>query len=243
MKIAFISDIHANLPALEAVLADIDQIQADFIFCLGDLIGYNIWPNEVVEEIRKRRIPTIMGNHDEAQLFPFTHEDKNSNRGITREMLNDENHAYCVQLPRQLFFDFQTEEGNARIQLVHGSPKAINDYFTVDYPEEEALKFMEEANSHIILCGHTHKPYHRIITASDQTFRHVINVGSVGKPKDGNPKACYALMELKSEMSLSDKNMISIEFRRVAYDHEKAVQAVMDSPFPEAYAEALRNSK
>ena len=102
MKLAFFSDIHANLPALEAFFKDVESVDPDAIYCLGDLVGYNVWPNEVVNEIRNRRIPTLMGNHDEALLSAIAKGGEVSNRGLTRAMVSDDTRRCLINLPRHI---------------------------------------------------------------------------------------------------------------------------------------------
>ena len=89
--------------------------------------------------------------------------------------------------------------------------------------------------------GHTHKPYHKTLQDSDENYRHAINIGSVGKPKDGDPRACYAMLEWEGDLDLTRKDDLSVEFIRVAYDVEKAAAAVEESPLPHAFAGMLRN--
>lgn len=240
MKIAFFSDIHANLPALQSFFEDIEEIKPDMIYCLGDLVGYNVWANEVVDEIRKRFIPTIMGNHDEGLLFPAENDD--SNRGITRQIATSENREYLINLPRQLKLSFDTKEGKMNMLLVHGSPKTINDYFVEDYAEEEVLKMMIEYDVDVILCGHTHKPYHRIIQLENE-YKHVVNIGSVGKPKDGDDRLCYVVLNFDENLSSTVKDSLKVAFRRKAYDIEKATKAIYESGFSDDYAKRLIQAK
>ncbi|MDP5107055.1 MAG: metallophosphoesterase [Polaribacter sp.] len=242
MKIAFFSDIHANLPALEAFFEDVVSENVDAIYCLGDLVGYNVWPNEVINEIRKRHIPTIMGNHDEALLQPISKETKLSNKTLTRTLVTDENRAYLINLPRQLSLQFTTNHTPFNVLMVHGSVKAINDYMVVDYPENEVLQMMDEQHADVLLCGHTHKPFHRIIKKGE-TFKHVVNIGSVGKPKDGDPRLCYAILELNQTTSATNPEAIKVTFKRAAYNVEKAAKAIEESDFDPAFAEALRLAK
>lgn len=241
MKIAFFSDIHANLPALEAFFKDVESENVDAIYCLGDLVGYNVWPNEVVTEIRKRHIPTIMGNHDEALLKPILEEDKLTNKGLTSTLVTKQNREYLINLPHHLSLNFMTNDEPFNLLMVHGSVKAINDYMVADYPEDEVISMMEYHKADVLLCGHTHKPFHRIIEDGN-TFKHVVNIGSIGKPKDGDPRGCYAMLELNQATSQKSATM-NVSFKRVEYDVEKAAKAVESSDFDNAFAEALRLAK
>lgn len=211
MRIAFFSDIHANLPALEAFFKDVASENVDAIYCLGDLVGYNVWSNEVVDEIRKRNIPTIMGNHDEALLNPVSKEAQSTNRGLTRAMVSNQNRDYLINLPRQLSLSFVTNKKAFNLLMVHGSIKAINDYMFVDYPEDEVLSMMQLHKADVLLCGHTHKPFHRVIK-DNQVFRHVVNIGSVGKPKDNDARICYAIVKLGQFTSSNKSDAIEVSF-------------------------------
>lgn len=227
---------------MNALFKDVESVNPDAIYCLGDLVGYNVWPNEIVNEIRKRRIPTIMGNHDEALLKPIVQEAQPSNRGLTRALVSDQNRDYLINLPRHLSLSFVSNEEPLNLLLVHGSIKSINDYMVVDYPEQEVLSMMQSRQADLLLCGHTHKPFHRIIKDGDR-FKHVINIGSVGKPKDGDPRICYAVVEINQSTSSSISEAIDVSFRRVEYDVEKAVIAIQQSEFENNFAEALRVAK
>ena len=255
MKLAFFSDIHANMPALTALLADLDRQQPDAVYCLGDLVGYNIWPNEVIAEIRKRHIPTIAGNYDEGVGLSsedcgcaYKTEEEKAMGGVsisyTNEKISAENRAYLRMLPRHLRLTFGQAEEQLQVLLVHGSPRKINEYLFEDRPEASLLRMMEEAGADIMLFGHTHKPYHRVLPyeAAGQTrYRHAINLGSVGKPKDGDPRACYTLLELTPKTSVASSLSLKVTFRRVEYHVEQAARAIEQSPLPDAYADMLRN--
>ena len=242
MRIAFFSDVHANLPALEAFFQDVASENVDAMYCSGDLVGYNVWSNEVVDEIRKRCIPTIMGNHDEALLHPISKENQLSNKGLTRAMVNSENREYLINLPRYLSLSHEFNDELLKLLLVHGSVKAIYDYMVVDYPEEEVLDMMRSHQADVLLCGHTHKPFHRVIKDGN-SFKHVVNIGSVGKPKDDDIRICYAILELDQSTSKLTPETLIVSFKRVEYDVEKAAKAVEDSLLPSIYAEALRIAK
>ena len=253
MKIALFSDIHANLPALEAVWADIEEQQPDAIFCLGDLVGYNTWPNEVINFIRKRGIPTIAGNYDfgigrrsdDCGCAYKTEPEKEMGKisiAYTNEMVKEDERNYLRTLPAHLAIEFQLNNDKQNIVLVHGSPRRINEYLFEDREEKSMIKILEQADADILCFGHTHQPYHRVFNTGDlQTphFRHAINIGSVGKPRDGDPRSCYVILHVNSKTSV-DNGSLNVEFRRIKYDVEKAAKAVEDSPLPNEYAEMLR---
>ena len=131
--------------------------------------------------------------------------------------------------------------------LVHGSPRKINEYLFEDRPEKSFIRILEDADADILCFGHTHKPYHRIFAMESENaptrYRHAINIGSVGKPKDGDPRGCYVILHIQDNSSVLDKDSISVEFVRFAYDVERAAQAVEGSPLPDEYAEMLRIGK
>jgi putative phosphoesterase len=254
MKIALFSDIHANLPALEAFFAHVEQRQPDAIYCLGDLVGYNIWPNEVINEIRKRRIPTIAGNYDfgigrmsnDCGCAYKTEPEKEMGKisiSFTNSVANDEERQYLRTLPAHIKVEFQLNEDKLNLLLVHGSPRKINEYLFEDRDEKSLLRIMEHADADVMCFGHTHKPYHRILSSVDEgsiRYRHAINIGSVGKPKDGNPQGGYLLLTINEQSSIINKDSITADFIRFDYDIERAAKAVEDSPLPNEYAEMLR---
>ena len=243
MTIALFSDIHANLPALEACFKHLDSRRPDAVYCLGDLVGYNIWPNEVIREIRRRGIPVIAGNYDhgigrnsnDCGCAYKTEEEKNNGAvsiSYTNKTIGEEERQYLRTLPAHIRIDFQLNDRTTSLLLVHGSPRRINEYLFEDRDEKSMLRILQDANADILCFGHTHKPYHRLISDGERTF-HAINTGSVGKPKDGDPRGCYVLLTIT-------KNKIETEFVRFEYDVEKAAGAVEKSVLPDAYAESLR---
>jgi predicted phosphodiesterase len=254
MKIALFSDIHANLPALEAFFKDVEVRQPDAIYCLGDLVGYNIWPNEVINEIRRRGIPAIAGNYDfgigrhsDDCGCAYKTDDEKANGAVsiavTNEIVKADERAYLRTLPAHIRIEFQLNNDKLNLLLVHGSPRRINEYLFEDREEKSMLRIMQDADADIMCFGHTHKPYHRILNDSKEDgdhFRHAINIGSVGKPKDGNPRGGYVLLYINDHSSIKDKDSIRAEFIRFNYDIEKAARAVEESRLPNAYAESLR---
>jgi len=258
MTIALFSDIHANLPALEACFADLERRKPDVIYCLGDLVGYNIWPNEVVREIRRRGIPTIAGNYDygigrssDDCGCAYKTDDEKANGAVsiafTNQIVQPAERQYLRELPKHIRVELEMQEGEPiSLLLVHGSPRKINEYLFEDREEKSLLRILEGAGADILCFGHTHKPYHRMLnsgTETDPHIRHAINIGSVGKPKDSDPRGGYVLLHINEHSSLKKENRIRAEFVRFDYDVEKAARAVEESPLPNAYATALRVGK
>lgn len=252
MKIALLSDIHANFPALEACLADIDSKRPDAIYCLGDLVGYNIWPNEVVAEIRRRGIPTIAGNYDfgigrssdDCGCAYKTDEEKEMGKvsiSYTNSVVGDDERQYLRTLPAHIRVEFQLNDDKLNLLLVHGSPRKINEYLFEDRDEKSMLRIMEGADADIMCFGHTHKPYHRVLE-KDGRSRHAVNIGSVGKPKDGDIRGCYVMLTIAENTSTDKRETVQVNFVRFEYDVEKAAKAVEDSPLPNAYADMLRSA-
>ena len=258
MKIALFSDIHANLPALEAFFASIEEQKPDSIYCLGDLVGYNTWPNEVINEIRRRGIPTIAGNYDygvgrtsdDCGCAYKTDEEKANGAlsiSYTNQVVKDEERAYLRTLPAHIRVEFQLNQDKLNLLLVHGSPRRVNEYLFEDREEKSMLRIMQDADADIMCFGHTHKPYHRVLPSVPDTpphYRHAINIGSVGKPKDGDPRGGYVLLHINENSSTVDKDSIQVEFIRFVYDVEKAAKAVEGCTLlPQAFADALRQAR
>jgi putative phosphoesterase len=238
-QITIFGDIHANMPALEAVYADMEDRGLAKLYCLGDLVGYGTFPNEVITAVRARNIPTIMGNYD----LGVGHDSDDCGCAYTNpksEALgklsiawsnvhtSDENKAYL----RELVEAIPLQIGDLRVMLVHGSPRKINEYLFEDRPEKSLVRLLDMAEADVLVCGHTHKPYHRIMADG----RHVINAGSVGKPKDGDPRACNITLA-------ADGRDLTVDFIRVDYDVETAAQAIEATDMPDEYAEMLRMGK
>ena len=255
MKIALFSDIHANLPALQAFFKDVDSRKPDAIYCLGDLVGYNIWPNEVIQEIRKRKIPTIAGNYDfgigrssdECGCAYKTEQEKALGKvsiSYTNEIVNDQERAFLRTLPAHIRLEFHLNNEKLNVLLVHGSPRKINEYLFDDREKTSFIRIIELADADILCFGHTHKPFHRIFTkqvSETLQYMHAINIGSVGKPKDSNPKGGYVILSLNENSSKFNKESIQVEFIRFEYDVEKAVKAIENSQLPNEFATMLRN--
>lgn len=252
MKIALFSDIHANLPALEAVLEDVSSQNVDAVYCLGDLVGYAPFANEVVERIRSLNIATIAGNYDDgvgrnsddcgcAYKTDRDREMGKQSIGFTNSIITDTNRSWLRNLPAHINLNMGFHTDSLKISLVHGSPRRINEYLFEDRSDASLLRLMSDCD--IMCCGHTHKPYHRIIRSGDESApKLIVNIGSVGKPKDGNPNAAYVVLHLPSDPRRADLRLVNVELRRVAYDVEAAARAVESSPLPNEYADMLRRA-
>lgn len=220
---------------------------------MGDLVGYAPYPNEVVNEIRRRKISTIAGNYDEGIGLASdncgcaykTDTDKSMGAisiNYTNSLIGKEERAYLKNLPRHFALDFEFNDEKFRLLLVHGSPRKINEYLFEDRDKKSLQRIMEQAGADMMAFGHTHKPYHRVLQNEDNTHhRHVINIGSVGKPKDGDNRACYVLLEIKPETTMKQPDL-QVSFVRVAYDFESVAQAIEASPLPNEYADMLRKA-
>jgi putative phosphoesterase len=238
MKIALFSDIHGNAIALEAVLKDIEAHNVDMIFCLGDLVGYGAYPNETIELIRKHHIPTVMGNYDDGVGYDRSecgcaYKDEKSielgHRSLewTKEHVTLGNKAYL----RGLLHRMELTIYDRKILLVHGSPRKNNEYLFEDRLEDSLLRMINNENIEILVCGHTHLPY-----VKDLDGKYIVNSGSVGKPKDGDPRAGYVIL------TVSEKTE-ETEFVRVAYNVEAMVKAIEATGLPNEFATALREAR
>jgi predicted phosphodiesterase len=254
MKLALFSDIHANLPALNAFFTDLETTQPDAVYCLGDLVGYNTWPNEVINAIRLRGIPTLAGNYDfgvgrhSNDCAYKTDAEKAMGQqsiALTNALVNDAERRYLRTLPAHIQLEFQLNNESLFLLMVHGSPRKINEYLFVDREEKSMLRILETANADVLFFGHTHKPYHRVFAYNldgKTAYRHAINLGALGKPKDGDPRGCYVLVTLHENSSKFDQHSIEVEFRRVAYEVETAARAIEESELPNGYADMLRKA-
>ena len=230
MRLGIFSDIHGNLPALTATLADLEQQRCDAVYCLGDLVGYGASPNEVVERVRAGGWPTIMGNYDDGVGFERDEcgcayreasEQERGQRSLawTKSRVSAGNKAFLRTLLPELRFDVEGQ----RVLLVHGSPRKMNEYLFEDRPIASFQRLAAASHVDLIAFGHTHKPY--VKRVDGVTF---INVGSVGKPKDGDWRACYAIVDVGAAPSVT--------FRRVPYDVAAAAAAIRATDLPHEFA-------
>lgn len=243
MTYALISDIHANSPALEAVLADIaKRKEVTATYHLGDLVGYAPWPDELVSMLRKASIPGIAGNYDSTVATDYKHcgckyEDPRQEElshisyDWTRRHVKQETKEFLGTLPFRL--DVRIPGGHhagATLIMVHGTPTLNTVYWTEDRPDSFCLKMAGIAGAKagdIIAFGHTHKPWHREIEGI-----YFVNTGSVGRPKDGDWRAGYVLLRMEGDE-------VQPEIVRVEYDIERSMDGIRQSDLPDDFAEYL----
>ena len=195
-RVAVITDIHGNLPALEAALARIEELGIEQTYCGGDLVGYGPYPNEVCTLIEERGIPTLYGNYDYAIArdeedcgcaYRDPHDRALGEKSIawTLEHTGERSKAFMRELP----FDLRFELGGKRVRLVHGSPRKVNEYLFEDKPARTFERIAAGADCDVLVFGHTHQPW--VHEYGGVLF---VNCGSVGKPKDGDPRAGFAVL-------------------------------------------------
>lgn len=237
-RLAILSDIHGNLPALEAVLADVEGRGPEVVYCLGDLVGYGGRPNEVVAAMRESGIPTIMGNYDDGVAWErggcgcFYPDRKAEQVGeasyaFTATTVTEESKAWLRGLPQDLHFRVD----DRKLHLVHGSPRRINEYLLPDRDAGTFERLAAAEDDDVLVFGHTHQFWHREHGGVD-----FVNVPSVGRPKDGDPRAAYAMVEI------SGAELVAAPVR-VDYDVEAAVRDVLGAGLPQSLAESVRRGR
>lgn len=237
MRYALISDIHGNLPALEAVLNNIaDRPGIAATFHLGDLVGYGPWPNETISLLRGFRVAGIQGNHD--AKIPLARADGPVQAGRalshtewTARETTEANKALLAQLPYRM--DVRPRGGHVAgptAILVHGTPEGSERYWFADEPESffrEMARLAGARAGDVVCCGHTHLPWHRELDGV-----HFVNTGSVGRPKDRDWRAGYVVVTVGEGES-------TVEFVRVEYDVEATASAIRATELPDDLAEHL----
>lgn len=246
-KIAIFGDIHGNLNALESVWEKMDELDIDQRFCLGDLVGYGVQPNEVINFIQQHNVPTIMGNYDQgvgydsddcgcAYTTPEAQALGEQSIAWSNAHVTNANKTYLRNLPMTMSLML----GKKRVLLVHGSPRRINEYLYEDRPESGIQRLFDMTGADIMICGHTHKPYDRTLASG----KRLINAGSVGKPKDGNNEAGFLLLTAKPTGDGEPYNAtISAKMIRVPYDVEATATMIEATEMPNAFAHMLRDGK
>jgi predicted phosphodiesterase len=245
MRYALISDIHANLPALEAVLTDIaKRPEIHATYHLGDLVGYAAWPDETVALLERAGIPGVAGNYDSTVATDYKHcgcryEDPVQEQQAhvsyewTRARVSPATKRVLAGLPFRI--DLLPNGGHLagpQVVLVHGTPTLNTVYWTEERSDDFCLKMADHAGARsgdVIAFGHTHKPWHREVGGI-----HFLNTGSVGRPKDGDWRAGYVILEV-------GPGAVSVEFARVEYDVERTARGIEESELPVEFADHLRH--
>lgn len=253
------SDIHGNAEALEAVFSDMAGRGVGERYCLGDLVGYGTGSSTVIAMVRESGDPVIRGNYDDGvgrrkgecgcyYGSPQAKLDGEASYRYTDESLDEAEHEYLAGLPDELRF----EAAGVRVLLVHGSPRRINEYLLPDRTDKHLVKLAEQAAADVVCLGHVHLPYHRVVDLPGGGVAHFISDGSVGKPKDGDPRACWAEVVIGDETAVAEalagegsvapcgEAWVGVRFNRVAYDVESVARSIVDAGLPLAFAEALR---
>ncbi len=258
-RFAIFSDVHGNIRALEAVLADMDERGVTERYCLGDLVGYGAEPSRVVARMRELAIPTVRGNYDDGvgnrrgdcgcyYSSDTARSDGEASYAWTDSALDDADHDWLAGLPDQL----RLEVEGVRVLMAHGSPRKINEYLLPDRTDEQLVSLAQAAEADVVCVGHVHIPYHRAMLAPDGARIHYVNSGSVGKPKDGDPRACWVEVVIgtaeevdaqipndPSAECAAAQRWVAAAVHRVDYDVEGAARAVIEAGLPARLAEAL----
>ena len=237
-RFAIFSDIHANLPALNAVLADIDRHGITHMYCLGDVVDFAPWPNEVIALLRERQIPVLRGNHDQrvACNEPVTPMAKHSLEerdarvdaiALSKRMITADNRRWLRSLPDSILLELPL-----RILLVHASPRSLSEYLYGDTPTDTLLAFPQLQNVDALICGHTHFAHVRTIETAAGRPLLFANPGAVGRIKPGQPPASWLSGEVR-------EGELSLTIKTVNYDVLQVANAIRQSDVPDFYADEL----
>lgn len=238
LRLAVFSDVHGNIQGLQAVLRDIAARGTDLVWCGGDLVGYGANPGAVIDLVRHQAIPTVMGNYDDATGYhriacgcdyPDAAAMERGLRSIgwTQAHVDEGQKGYLRNLPHRL----QREIAGRQVVLVHASPAALNEYLFESTDEAVFRQHLAATGADLLLFGHTHRPFHRVIDG-----KHLVNTGSAGKPKHGSPEATYALLQFTP-------TDVGVEIIRVPYDCEAAALAIEATELPPEFAQMLREGR
>jgi len=213
LRIGVISDVHANLIALQKVLEKLET--CDIIISAGDVVGYYPYPNEVIEIFRQEKIESVMGNHDAAVVFN-DYSDMNEIAKIagiyTRKIIKKDNLEWLANLPISL--------KKSDFEVYHGIPADNELAYTVYlFPDDPLIEILLNASDKSIIVGHTHIPF-----IKKQGTKFFLNPGSVGQPRDGNPKASFAIFD-------TEKGEIIL--KRVSYNIDEVYEAIIKHGLPE----------
>ena len=233
--VAVITDIHGNLPALQATLARIEELRIERVYCGGDLVGYGPHPNEVCALIADLEIPTIYGNYDYAIAreeedcgcaYTTPHDRELGQRSVdwTLAHTSRESKKFMLGLP----FDLHFLAGKVGVHLVHGSPRKVNEYLFEDKPARLYERLAAAEHDPVLVFGHTHKPW--VHEYGGVLF---VNCGSVGKPKDADPRGAFAVLR-------PHPGSVEVTIERVEYDADAVAAEIRETGLPDEFADKLR---
>ncbi len=223
IKIAAISDVHANLQALERVIQDAEERGVDVFLNAGDSVGFGPFPNEVIELLCEKNVLSVVGNYDLEVIEGKTKEKNEKNLALrfARKELSNACVEYLHSLPRELTF----EVAGKKLLVTHGSPESIDEHIYPDMPVERLETLSNTAKAEVIVIGHSHQQLMRQVNGTS-----FVNPGSVGRPGDGNPQAAYAILEF---------NPFKVEMIRLDYDISAAADALRKKSLPESFSQML----
>lgn len=241
IQIAVFGDVHGNLPALEVVLKDIEQRGIHQKFCLGDLVDFAPWGNEVIETIKSLNIPCILGNHDERiafdlPVFPLSKhsEEETKARFVaidhSKKNITEENKMFLSELPFHLKLNYKVGNKHWNIQLVHSSLESNDTYLYESENDEVFMNMLEDSKADIMVMGHTHLSFIKQF----ENKKWAVNCGSVGRSREENRLASYLLLTLI-------ENEIIPEIIQLEYPLEETARQIEESGIPDYYASFLRN--
>jgi len=248
-KVAVIADVHGNLPALEACLAEIGARGAAAVLCAGDVVGYGPWPGACVDVLREAGVVTVRGNYDTGAglllqdcgcAYPTPREQETGaiSLGWTQAVLTPNQREWLAALPD--LATVTTPGGRPLAVVFHGSPRRVNEYLYEDRPETSLARLMASEPAPVAVFGHTHLPYRRMLGPD----RLLVNCGSTGRPKHGHPLACYAWLEWPEQLAdRPDADVVgalpSVEIRQVPYDHARTARAITACGLPDDFARLI----
>ncbi|WP_294326967.1 metallophosphoesterase [uncultured Chryseobacterium sp.] len=241
IQIAVLSDVHGNLPALEVVLKDIEERGIYQKFCLGDLVDFAPWGNEVIEKIKTLNIPCLMGNHDERIAFDIPviplskhSEEETKARFVaidhSKNHITDENKKFLSKLPFHLKLNYKIGNKHWNIQLMHSSLESNDTYLYESENDEVFINMLEDSKADIIVMGHTHLSFKKQF----ENNKWAVNCGSVGRSKEENRLASYLVLTLDGEKIIP-------EIVQINYPLEETARQIEESGIPDYYASFLRN--